>query len=55
MILITDKEAELILRMCDDFGFEYSLKCTNEEVQNLKQSLLVTQNLPPPEMEEVEE
>lgn len=38
-IVITEKELETILKLIDDWGWEYSLKCETEEVADLKKSL----------------
>ena len=52
-IVITEKELETILKLINDWGFEYSLSCTPEEVKDLKNSLEACINLGEPEGAEV--
>lgn len=43
-VIITNEELETIMKLIDDFGFEYSLKCKPEEVAALKESLSAAQD-----------
>lgn len=44
-IIITEKELETIMKLIDDFGFEYGLKCSSDEVSELKESLQAVLNI----------
>lgn len=44
-IIITEKELDVIMRMIDDWGFEYSLKCSYDEVSELRESLQAVLNI----------
>lgn len=38
--VISGKEVETILKLIDDWGFEYNLRCTLKEVGDLRERLL---------------
>lgn len=38
-IVISGKELDTILKLIDDWGFEYNLRCTVKEVGDLKERL----------------
>lgn len=44
-IIITEKELDVIMRMIDDWGFEYSLECSCDEVSELRESLQAVLNI----------